>query len=37
MKQVKVTLTGTQKESALPEISRRLRRLEAHGVKVSVA
>ena len=35
--EVKVTLTGTQKESVLPEITHRLRRLEAHGVKVRVA
>lgn len=37
LKAVKVTLTGTQKESVLPEITHRLRRLEAHGVKVRVA
>jgi hypothetical protein len=37
LREVKVTLTGTQKESVLPEISRRLRRLEAQGVKVIVA
>ncbi len=35
--EVKVTLTGTQKESVLPAITHRLRRLEAHGVKVRVA
>ncbi len=34
---VRVTVTGTHKESVLPEISRRLRRLEAQGVKVVVA
>lgn len=37
LREVKVTLTGTQKESVLSEITRRLRRLEAHGVKVVVA
>jgi hypothetical protein len=37
LREVKVTLTGTQKESVLPEISRRLLRLEAHGVKVVIA
>jgi len=36
LREVKVTLTGTQKESVLPEISRRLRRLEDQGVKVTV-
>ena len=36
LREVKVTLTGTQKESMLPEISRRLRRLEDQGVKVTV-
>ncbi len=35
--EVKVTLTGTQKESVLPEISRRLQGLEAHGVTVVVS
>jgi hypothetical protein len=37
LREVKVTLTGTQKESVLPEISRRLQGLEAHGVKVVIA
>ena len=37
LREVKVTLTGTQKESVLPEIRRRLLRLEAQGVKVVVA
>ena len=37
LREVMVTLTGTHKESVLPEIMRRLRRLEAHGVKVRVA
>jgi hypothetical protein len=37
LREVKVTLTGTQKESALLEISRRLGRLEEQGVKVTVA
>jgi len=36
LRQVRVTLTGTQKESVLPEIIRRLRRLEAYAVKVVV-
>ncbi|MGE0679900.1 MAG: hypothetical protein AB7P69_03175 [Candidatus Binatia bacterium] len=36
LREVKVTLTGTQKESVLPEISRRLQRLEDQGVKVTV-
>jgi hypothetical protein len=37
LREMKVTLPGTQKESVLPEISRRLLRLEAQGVKVVVA
>jgi hypothetical protein len=37
LREMKVTLTGTQKESVLPQISRRLLRLEAQGVKVVVA
>ena len=37
LRKVKVTVTGTHKESILPEISRRLRRLEAQGVKVVIA
>jgi hypothetical protein len=36
LREVKVTLTGTQKESVLPEITRRLRRLEPYGVRVIV-
>ena len=36
LREVRVTLTGTQKESVLPEITRRLRRLEAYAVKVVV-
>lgn len=36
LRKVKVTLTGTQQESVLPEISRRLQRLEDQGVKVTV-
>lgn len=36
LREMKVTLTGTQKESVLPEISRRLRRLEDQGMKVTV-
>lgn len=36
LRDVKVTVTGTHKESVLPEISQRLRRLEAQGVKVIV-
>lgn len=36
LREVKVTLTGTQKESVLPEISRRLQRLADQGVKVTV-
>lgn len=37
LREVTVTLTGTHKESVLPEISRRLQGLTAHGVKVVVA
>ena len=37
LRDVRVTVTGAHKESVLPEISRRLRRLEAQGVKVVVA
>ncbi len=37
LRKVKVTVTGTHKESVLPEISRRLQRLEAQGVKVVIA
>jgi hypothetical protein len=36
LREVKVTVTGTHKESVLPEISRRLQRLEAQGVKVVI-
>jgi hypothetical protein len=36
LKEVKVTLTGAQKESLLPEVARRLRRLEAQGIRVVV-
>ncbi len=35
--EVKVTLSGTQKESVVPEIRCRLRRLEPYGIKVVVA
>ncbi len=34
---VTVTLTGTHKESVVPEIRRRLRRLEVHGVTVVIS
>lgn len=37
LRAVSMTLTGTHKESVIPEISRQLLRLEAHGVKVRVA
>lgn len=37
LREVTVTLTGTHKESILPEVGRRLQRLEAYGVKVIVA
>jgi hypothetical protein len=37
LREVKVTVTGTHEESVLPEISRRLQRLEAQGVKVVIA
>ena len=36
LREVTVTLTGTHKENVLPEISRRLRGLEAPGVKMVV-
>ncbi len=34
---VTVTLAGAHKERVLPEIMRRLRRLEAHGVTVVIS
>jgi hypothetical protein len=37
LREVKVTVTGTQRESILPEISRRLQGLEVQGVKVVIA
>ena len=37
LRKVRVTLTGTQKESVLPEIRRRLLLLETYGVKVVVS
>lgn len=36
LRKVKVTVTGSHKENILPEISRRLQRLEAQGVKVVI-
>lgn len=36
LREVKVTVTGTQKKSILPEIGRRLQELEAQGVKVVI-
>ena len=33
---LKVSVTGTHKESGLPEICQRLRQLEAQGVKVII-
>lgn len=36
LRKVQVTVTGTQNDTVLPEIARRLRQLEPHGVRVVV-